>query len=98
LNLDPAAIAREADALVELDPVVGERAADFVLSGGEDHALLATFPPGPLPAGFRPLGTVLALDDPRLRQPATPDALIGAEPHSRLGGWDPYADWDGHAG
>jgi thiamine-monophosphate kinase len=31
----------------------------FVLSGGEDHPLLATFPAGTaLPAGFRVIGTV----------------------------------------
>ncbi|WP_188522780.1 thiamine-phosphate kinase [Isoptericola cucumis] len=35
----------------------------WVLSGGEDHGLLATFPPdAPLPAGFRPIGTVRAPD------------------------------------
>ena len=31
----------------------------FVLGGGDDHALLATFPPGAtLPAGFRVIGSV----------------------------------------
>jgi thiamine-monophosphate kinase len=96
VSFDPAAIAREARALIDTDAVVGDRAADFVLSGGEDHALLATFPADvPLPPGFRALGTVVeAASAPGGR----PDALIGDRPHSALGGWDPYADWDGHAG
>ncbi|MCS5723872.1 AIR synthase related protein [Herbiconiux sp. CPCC 203407] len=96
VSFDPAAIAREARALLDTDAVVGDRAADFVLAGGEDHALLATFPADALlPPGFRALGTVVeAAGAPGGR----PDALIGDRPHSALGGWDPYADWDGHAG
>jgi thiamine-monophosphate kinase len=31
----------------------------WILSGGDDHALLATFPPGAdLPPGWRPIGSV----------------------------------------
>jgi thiamine-monophosphate kinase len=31
----------------------------WILAGGDDHALLATFPPdGRLPAGWRPIGLV----------------------------------------
>ncbi len=94
VRFDPAAIAREAQELRDLDPAVGDRASDFVLAGGEDHALLATFPPGAaLPAGFRPLGEVAALPPG-----AEPDALVGAQPYTAPGGWDPYADWDGNAG
>lgn len=91
VQLDPAAIELEARALRELDPVVGDRAASFVLAGGEDHALLAAFPPGPLPEGFRRLGTVLD------RSPA-PDVLVGDTPYAELGGWDPYDGWNGAAG
>ncbi len=90
VRFDPDAIDREAAALRTLDPIVGERAVAFVLSGGEDHALLATFPASvPLPAGFRPLGVVAA---------GEPDVLVGDVPYSSLCGWDPYADWDGRAG
>ncbi|MFT4286445.1 thiamine-phosphate kinase [Nocardioides sp.] len=40
-------------AALNADPV------SFVLTGGEDHAILATFPPEvALPEGFRPIGTV----------------------------------------
>ncbi|QMU98041.1 thiamine-phosphate kinase [Microbacterium esteraromaticum] len=55
------------------------------LGGGEDHGLLATFPPGVLPGGFARLGTVTA------RSHAS--VLVDGRPveHS---GWDPYRDWD----
>ena len=34
-------------------------ALEWVLTGGEDHALVATFPPGtPLPGGWRVIGEV----------------------------------------
>ncbi|WP_382304636.1 thiamine-phosphate kinase [Herbiconiux sp. UC225_62] len=94
IRLDPGAIAREARDLLDIDAIVGDHAADFVLAGGEDHALLATFPPGAaLPEGFRPIGEAVPV-------PAggRPDALVGDRPYDERAGWDPYADWDGHAG
>ena len=37
----------------------GKPGLGFVLAGGEDHALAATFPPGaPLPVGWRRVGVV----------------------------------------
>ncbi len=93
VRLDPGAIAREARDLIDLDAVVGDHAADFVLAGGEDHALLAAFPPGaPLPEGFRVLGTIAEAGG------AAPGVLLGDRPYEELGGWDPYADWNGEAG
>lgn len=63
----------------------------LALSGGEDHALLATFPPGrALPDGFRRIGAVL----PRAQHAVT---VAGLAPTGR-GGWDPYQDWDAHRG
>ncbi|WP_166849145.1 thiamine-phosphate kinase [Isoptericola sp. BMS4] len=62
-----------------------DAALAWVLSGGEDHGLLATFPAGTeLPAGFRRLGRVResAADGPR----ATVD---GAVPSLRPG-WDHF--------
>ncbi|UKJ65837.1 thiamine-phosphate kinase [Cellulosimicrobium cellulans] len=42
---------------------VGDRAEGWVLSGGEDHALLATFPADArLPDGFRAIGRVRTVD------------------------------------
>ncbi len=61
------------------------------LAGGEDHALLATFPAdGPLPPGFRAIGVV---QQAREDAPVTCDG-IAADP----AGWDPYRDWDATAG
>jgi thiamine-monophosphate kinase len=59
------------------------------LTGGEDHSLLATFPPGVgLPGGFRPIGVVRAGEG----------LFVRGEPFTERGGWDPYALWDGAAG
>ncbi|NLI17678.1 MAG: thiamine-phosphate kinase [Actinomycetales bacterium] len=55
----------------------------WVAGGGEDHGFLATFAPGTLPAGFRPVGRVL----PRGGQPVLVD---GATPTLRTG-WDHFA-------
>ena len=61
------------------------------LEGGEDHALLATFPSGAdLPAGFRAIGVVRdRLDAP---------VLVDGAAFGGRGGWDPYRDWDAHRG
>lgn len=61
------------------------------LSGGEDHALLATFPARrPLPHGFVRVGVV---------QPRGADAvLVDGRPYEGRGGWDPYLDWDARTG
>ena len=61
------------------------------LAGGEDHALLAVFPPDvALPDGFRPIGRA---------ESAGPDPVVvdGAAP-AGTGGWDPYRDWDATRG
>ncbi|RKT36689.1 thiamine-phosphate kinase [Microbacterium sp. AG1240] len=66
-------------------------APDAALEGGEDHALLAAFPPGAaLPDGFRVIGEVRA----RVDAPVTVDGL----PYEKPGGWDPYRDWDAGKG
>lgn len=59
------------------------------LTGGEDHALLATFPAGvALPGGFHPIGVV--------REGA--GLLVDGRAFDARGGWDPYDDWNGAAG
>lgn len=63
----------------------------YTLSGGEDHALLATFPAdAALPSGFTPIGEVVRRGDCSV--------LIGGEAPSGRGGWDPYQDWDSRRG
>ncbi|HWJ08333.1 MAG TPA: thiamine-phosphate kinase [Nocardioides sp.] len=45
--------------LVAVGQAIGADPLQFILGGGDDHALLATFPADlPLPAGWTPIGTV----------------------------------------
>jgi thiamine-monophosphate kinase len=55
---------------------------EWVLSGGEDHGLLATFPPGAVPTSFTVLGVVRESDAPGV-------LLDGDHPASALG-WDHF--------
>lgn len=55
----------------------------YALTGGEDHALLATFPAdASLPVEFTPIGVVRARADHAL--------LVDGHPFEGTGGWDPY--------
>jgi thiamine-monophosphate kinase len=86
LALDATRLADASEVTLDLDGslAVGDGLA---LTGGEDHALLATFPPTVLlPEGFRRVGTVLA------RGPVA--LTVAGEPFAERGGWDPYQDWD----
>ena len=63
----------------------GDRADGWVLSGGEDHALLAAFPAdADLPAGFRAIGTVRTTDGD-----GAGARVDGALAH-RATGWDHF--------
>ncbi|HET7899694.1 MAG TPA: thiamine-phosphate kinase [Candidatus Nanopelagicales bacterium] len=81
LALETAALAvagpvAEAAAAFNVDPLV------WVLTGGEDHALLATFPAGtPLPDGFTAIGEVREGD---------PQVLVDDEPYAGAGGHDHF--------
>lgn len=89
LVLDATRMAEASGVTIALDGArIGPEPA---LSGGEDHGLLATFPPGvAIAEGFRVIGTVAA------RGPA-PVLVDGRSPAGR-GGWDPYRDWDAGRG
>lgn len=63
--------------------------AERAIAGGEDHALLATFPDGVLPPGFRIIGEV--------RPQGEHDLLCDDRPVD-VSGWDPYRDWDSVSG
>lgn len=87
LDLDPAALKpfaealRPASDLLRADPMV------WVLGGGEDHGLLATFPAGvQLPAGFTAIGSVQALGSATLPGVTIAGHAVGT------GGWDHFAD------
>ena len=91
LVLDARRLAEASGVVIDLDAAaIGSRAA---LTGGEDHALLATFPPDAVPPrGFRPIGGVRPADA------SGPALHLDGRPVGERGGWDPYADWDGRAG
>lgn len=67
--LEPLADAAARLAGAGTDP--SELALHWVLTGGEDHGLLATCPPGNIPAGFTRIGTVGA-GDPAVTLDGTP--------------------------
>lgn len=90
VDLDPAALApgdalrAAARALGAADDAAAEaRGLQWVLSGGEDHALLGCFPPdAALPAPFRAVGTVRAVADG-----GPPGVLVGGRPWTGPTGW-----------
>lgn len=62
---------------------------EWLMSGGEDHGLLATFPPGPVPEPFRVIGTV----------GAGAGVTVDGEPWRGSTGWDHFSRRaDGPAG
>ncbi len=88
LAIDAGRLARASRVTLELDD--DETLDAAALHGGEDHGLLATFPPGAvLPGGFRRVGVV--------RERGEHDLVRGGSAVPTTG-WDPYADWDGAAG
>ena len=87
LARDARRIALASGVAIDLRSVdVGSREA---LDGGEDHSLLATFPPAAeLPGGFRAIGEVV---------PGT-GLYVDGQQYDAASGWDPYEGWDGAAG
>ncbi|CAI3800177.1 Thiamine-monophosphate kinase [Pseudarthrobacter sp. MM222] len=87
LNLDPDALKALAVPLLPAAELLGIEPLDWVLGGGEDHGLLATFPAGlQLPPGFTAIGSVEA--------PAPMDGT-GVKIAGRAAdavGWDHFAD------
>ncbi len=60
----------------------GRDPLDFVLAGGDDHALAACFPPGRVPQGWREIGQVLAGD---------PGVLVDGSVRDGVTGWTHFA-------
>jgi thiamine-monophosphate kinase len=84
LDLDPAALAPDRTLLVT-GRLLNEDPASWVLTGGEDHALLATFPTARRPPdGFRIVGRVAA-------GRAGGEVLLGAVPYEGRGGFTHFA-------
>lgn len=89
LALDARRMAAASGVTIALDRAALGADAELAIAGGEDHALLATFPEGILPPGFRPIGRVV----PRGEEGLLCDGLP-VDPS----GWDPYRDWDSVSG
>jgi thiamine-monophosphate kinase len=87
LALDARRLAIASGVALSLDAAaIGSREA---LDGGEDHSLLATFPPAAaLPGGFKRIGSVAVGSG----------ILVGGQPYDERGGWDPYEQWSGDRG
>lgn len=87
LAIDARRIADASGVAIDLDAsAIGSVVA---LAGGEDHALLATFPAGvALPGGFRVVGVVRA----------GTGLLVDGRPYTERGGWDPFDGWNGQTG
>lgn len=90
LDLDGAVLQGLARGLEECAVVLGADPLNWVLTGGEDHGLLSTFPAGvTLPEGFVRIGSVLSLD---AAGPAvTIDGQNFKDADSGALGWDHFA-------
>lgn len=82
LVLDARRIAAASGVAIDLDlAAVGSVEA---LTGGEDHSLIACFPPlATIPDGFRVIGRVTAGEG----------VFVDGAPFDSRGGWDPFADY-----
>ncbi len=95
VDLDGEAVAELAAPLAPAARLLGADPRDWVLTGGEDHGLLAVFPPGvPLPGAFRAIGSCAPA--PPAPDGSLPRVLLdGRAPHRALGhavgeGWDHF--------
>ena len=86
VSLDPAPLGHLAELLRPAATLLDADPAQWVLGGGEDHGLLATFPAGiQLPPGFTAIGSVHALGTDE-----GPGVLIAGRA-ADTGGWDHFA-------
>jgi thiamine-monophosphate kinase len=80
LAIDARRLARASGVALDLDAASLGPDPAAALHGGEDHSLLATFPPARVPEGFRVIGRVV------------PGAglLLDGVAWDAASGWDPY--------
>ena len=86
--LDPAeSVPEDLAALSEAASLLGVDPLTWILTGGEDHGMLATFPPGVvLPTGFRALGVVSAVEGAGVGR-----VTVAGEVPAVAPGWDHFA-------
>ncbi|MCU1571819.1 MAG: thiamine-monophosphate kinase [Naasia sp.] len=89
LDLSSAALEPDVEAVRNGARELVAEATALVLTGGEDHSLLATFPPGELPDGFRRIGVV---------RNGVGVSVDGAEPPRIALGWDSFEGWNRERG
>lgn len=89
LVLDASRMAEASRVTLHIDAAALGADSARALAGGEDHALLATFPGAPA-EGFRAIG--------RVEERGEHAVLVDGRPHDGRGGWDPYQDWDARTG
>ncbi|WP_022909986.1 thiamine-phosphate kinase [Aestuariimicrobium kwangyangense] len=75
-----------AEPLTVVAQATGSDPLSFVLTGGEDHALVACFEPGFVPDDWHVIGRVLPVQDD-----GRPAVLVDGEPFSGPGGYDHFA-------
>jgi thiamine-monophosphate kinase len=80
IELSTAALAADRNAVAEAAAVVGADAWSWVLGGGEDHALVATFATR-VPDGWRVIGAVVE---------GPPGVLIDGSPWAGSAGWQSF--------
>ncbi len=90
LDLDSAVLADQARKLEETAVVLGKNPLHWVLTGGEDHSLLSTFPAGrSLPDGFVRIGSVVSMGAPETAVTIDGQNFEGAAEGAL--GWDHFA-------
>ena len=87
LVIDARRLARASGVVLDFHSAALHTGVREALFGGEDHALLVTFPAGTddLPAEAQYVGVVRS---------GEPDVQVDGRSVSERGGWDPYQDWD----
>ncbi|MCW2869234.1 thiamine-phosphate kinase [Actinacidiphila oryziradicis] len=74
--------------MADIGQAVGVDPLHWVLTGGEDHAIVAAFPPdAKLPARWRIIGEVL-------KPAGTPQVTVDGAPWDKAGGWDHFGGQD----
>ncbi|MDR1078759.1 MAG: thiamine-phosphate kinase [Propionibacteriaceae bacterium] len=82
-DLDSAALT-VAEPIRAVAQASGRDPLEFVLSGGEDHALVGTFPFGQVPGGWDLIGRTLAAPG------SDPVVLVDGQPWAGPGGWSHF--------